>query len=88
MNKIQKKAVSIIAKVSPVVFQRTGQMLFLLIWPNLQETHKNVARQVLFHSETYGDIVVNASGTALHTKGFMVELEKMYDGELFEISQQ
>lgn len=35
-----------------------------------------------------GDIVVTATGTALHTKGFMVALDKMYDGELFEISQQ
>lgn len=35
-----------------------------------------------------GNIIVSASGAALHTKGFMVDLEKMYDGELFEISQQ
>ena len=35
-----------------------------------------------------GDIVVTASGAALRTKGFMVDLAKMYDGELFEISQQ
>lgn len=35
-----------------------------------------------------GDIIVTATGATLHTKGFMVGLDKMYDGELFEISQQ
>ncbi len=35
-----------------------------------------------------GDIVMTATGTALHEKGFEIGLDKMYDGELFEISQQ
>jgi alpha-galactosidase len=35
-----------------------------------------------------GDIVVTAAGAALRTKGFMVDLDKMYDGEFFEIRQQ
>jgi len=35
-----------------------------------------------------GDIVISATGASLHTKGFMVDLDKMYDGELFEIGQQ
>jgi hypothetical protein len=35
-----------------------------------------------------GDVVVSATGAALLTKGFMVGLDKMYDSELFEISQQ
>lgn len=35
-----------------------------------------------------GDVIVTATGATLHTKGFMVSLNQMYDGELFEISQQ
>ena len=35
-----------------------------------------------------GDIVVTAIATALHTKGFIIGLDKMYDGELFEIREQ
>ncbi len=34
-----------------------------------------------------GDVVVTATGETLRTKGFIIGLEKMYDGELFEISQ-
>ncbi len=33
-----------------------------------------------------GDEVVTATGMDLRIKGFMISLEKMYDGELFEIS--
>ncbi len=35
-----------------------------------------------------GDIVKNETGAILSTKGFEVTLDKMYDGELFEIGQQ
>ncbi len=35
-----------------------------------------------------GDSIATASGSALKAKGFEVVLNKMYDGELFEIREQ
>jgi hypothetical protein len=35
-----------------------------------------------------GKSVITATGAALNTKGFELILDKLYDGELFEISIQ
>jgi alpha-galactosidase len=59
-----------------------------------KETRRLVTINYLDPESTYtvkrmnGDIVITATGAELSTKGFMVSLEKVYDGELFEIRQQ
>ncbi len=57
------------------------------------ETRRSVTLNYLDPEKMYtvkrmnGDTVVTATGAALHTKGFEVHLNNMYDGELFEIGQ-